>query len=317
MTKDEIYKLIQVFLNNPPVVIWGSGATIAYGLPSMDELNKILKDKYDFFDKTNTNLEEELGKPKYEPMLNEIRKTIWDYIYEKDNLILNDTLMNPQNYTGIKILVEKFTQPHPHVFNIITTNYDRVLENIISINNCNFTDGFSGRMLSAFDEELFQTKTEAAFINLIKVHGSLNWFEVDGQTRYFNKNEIYEPQIIPPGKNKYRQAFSDPYRSLIQISDKKINNSKSLLVIGFGFNDEHITPKITNQIRKGIPIVIISKKITDTTKEELTNALCYLTLEEENESKTKMVYKKKNDKEEHTEIIDGSLWKLDKFMEAL
>ena len=41
MTKDEIYKLIQVFLNNPPVVIWGSGATIAYGLPSMDELNKI------------------------------------------------------------------------------------------------------------------------------------------------------------------------------------------------------------------------------------------------------------------------------------
>lgn len=115
MTKDEIYKLIQVFLNNPPVVIWGSGATIAYGLPSMDELNKILKDKYDFFDKTNTNLEEELGKPKYEPMLNEIRKTIWDYIYEKDNLILKDTLMNPQNYNGIKILVEKFTQPHPHV----------------------------------------------------------------------------------------------------------------------------------------------------------------------------------------------------------
>ena len=66
-----------------------------------------------------------------------------------------------------------------------------------------------------------------------------------------------------------------------------------------------------------IKSVIISKKITDTTKEELTNALCYLTLEEENESKTRMVYKKKNDKEEHTEIIDGSLWKLDKFMEAL
>ena len=57
--------------------------------------------------------------------------------------------------------------------------------------------------------------------------------------------------------------------------------------------------------------------VTKSTKEELTNALCYLTLEEENESKTKMVYKKMNDKEEHTEIIDGSLWKLDKFMEAL
>lgn len=317
MTKDEIYKLIQGFLNNPPVVIWGSGATIAYGLPSMDELNEILKEKYEFFDKTNKNLEEELGKSKYEPMLNDIRKTIWNHIYEKDNFILNDILTNPKKYNGIKELVEKFTQPHPHVFNIITTNYDRVLENIISINNFSFTDGFSGRMLSVFNEELFQTKAEIAFINLIKVHGSLNWFELDGQTRYFRKNETYDPQIIPPGKNKYRQAFSDPYRNLIQISDKKINNSKSLLVIGFGFNDEHITPRITNQIRKGIPIVIVSKKITDTTKEELKNALCYLTLEEVNETKTKLVYKKINDIEEHTEIIEGSLWKLDNFMEAL
>ena len=77
MTKDETYKLIQKFLKDPPVVIWGSGATICYGLPSMNDLNNALKKKYVFFDKSNTNLEEELGKDKYEPYLAEIRKTIW------------------------------------------------------------------------------------------------------------------------------------------------------------------------------------------------------------------------------------------------
>ena len=90
MTKDETYKLIQDFLKEPPIVIWGSGATIAYGLPSMDELNNVLKTKYDFFDKSNTNLEEELGNPKYESRLNDIRKTIWNHVYEKDNSILCD-----------------------------------------------------------------------------------------------------------------------------------------------------------------------------------------------------------------------------------
>ena len=36
--KTEIFRLIQKFLKKPPVIIWGSGATIPYGLPSMDDL---------------------------------------------------------------------------------------------------------------------------------------------------------------------------------------------------------------------------------------------------------------------------------------
>ena len=90
-----------------------------------------------------------------------------------------------------------------------------------------------------------------------------------------------------------------------------------MLVIGFGFNDEHITPRITNKIRNGIPIVVITKEITSTTKEELKKATSYLTLEESEGNKTKITYKKINEKNEHVEIIDGSLWKLDNFMEAL
>lgn len=317
MTEDEIYKLIQYFLKNPPVVIWGSGATIAYGLPSMNDLNDVLKSKYDFFDKANNNLEEELGKEKYQDHLSEIRKTIWSCIKEKDEIILQDILTNYNKYNGIRLLIEKFTEPHPHVFNIITTNYDRVLEDVMSINNYSYTDGFSGRLLSSYQESIFKNTSDTPFINLIKVHGSLNWFKINGETRYFNCNSKYEPKIIPPGKNKYQQAFSEPYRNLIQISDKAIKDSKSLLLVGFGFNDEHITPRITERIHKGIPIVMLTKNITPTAKGQLKFATCYLAIEENSAKKTKITYKKQSDNKEFIEIIDGSLWKLDNFMEAL
>ena len=41
--KDKVCKVVQKFLKDPPVIIWGSGATIPYGLPSMDDLKKSLQ----------------------------------------------------------------------------------------------------------------------------------------------------------------------------------------------------------------------------------------------------------------------------------
>lgn len=319
MTKNEVYKLIQTFLKDPPVIIWGSGATIGYGLPSMDSLNEILKSKHSFFNKTNTNLEEELGKSKYEKHLPKIRKTIWEAIEEKDKIVLENMLHKPETFKGIKCLVEKFLDSHPNMLNIITTNYDRVLENVLSLNNIAFTDGFSGRNLSLFDEDSFLfskvPKNLHSFVNIIKVHGSLNWFNINGDIRYYPTLSD-EPEIIPPGKNKYRQAYSEPYRNLIQIADKIIKNSKSLLVVGFGFNDEHLTPRVTEQIRKGVPIIILTKNITGSTKKQLEGASCYLGMEEAAANKTRILIKQKKNDTESIEEIDGSLWQLNNFMEV-
>ena len=319
MTKDSLYKLIQEFLKEPPVVIWGSGATIDYKMPSMSNLLNMLKKQFDFFDDKCTNLEEELGKDNYNQHMLKIRKAIWHHIAREDEKIPKDILSNPNKYKGIRRLIEKFTEPHPYIFNIITTNYDRVLENVMASNAIPFTDGFAGRLLSLYDENLFSNNKKGPFVNLVKVHGSLNWFEIDREIRYYNSRPSVkcEPKIIPPGKNKYRQAFSEPYRSLIQKSDEIIKESKSLLVVGFGFNDEHLTPRITTQINKGVPIVILTKKITPSTRGQLKIASRYLALEECAKGKTKIYFKKASGDQETVEKIDGSFWKLDEFMEAL
>ena len=80
MDIDEIYQTIQEYLKVPPLVIWGSGATIGFGLPSMSKLKDEIGKALPTFDKTCTDLEAELGKDKYEADLPQIRKII-RYLY--------------------------------------------------------------------------------------------------------------------------------------------------------------------------------------------------------------------------------------------
>ena len=312
--KSTIFFTIQKMIEKPPVIIWGSGATIPFGLPSMQDLNKMLSEKVKDFDGSNNNLEEELGKEKYLKILPEIRQIIWDIINKADRKILSDLLSNKDKYTGVLALIKKFLEPHPQNINIITTNYDRLLEYVMTYHNINFTDGCSGRVLSAFNEDIFKDKN---IVNLIKVHGSLNWGKIDNEIRYtdiFNKN--IEPVIIPPGKNKYQETYHSPYRELIQYSDKVIKKADSFFAIGFGFNDEHITPRIINKINSGTPIVLITRTITQTADKELKNAKNYVLLEKSDTDNTK-VRIRQNGENPTSSFLDKDYWTLTKFMEDI
>lgn len=314
--KEKIFKIVQVFLRNPPLVVWGSGATISFGLPSMWKLNEKLKSVIKDFDTDNDNLEIELGKDKYQDKMPEIKKVIWEEINEADKVVLDKiTTNNTSDFEGIKLMVEKFIEAHPQVLNIVTTNYDRVLEYTMSYHNVSYTDGFNGKVLSSFNENLFKTKN---IVNLIKVHGSLNWFNVEGDIRYVNSCfDKHTPQIIAPGKSKYQEAYNSPYRELIQKADSAIKEASSFLVVGFGFNDEHLTPKIKYQVKRGIPIVLITKKITDNTIEELKDAEKYILFEEVSVGKTNVIYKNSKSETEQKDELEGDFWQLTKFMEIL
>lgn len=313
--KEKVFTIIQNYLKTPPVIIWGSGATVPFGLPSMNTLNGILKDNISEFDKDCDNLEVELGKEKYHEVMPQIRNIIWHAISTVDNEVLQKLLTsNSDDFNGIKKLVEKISDAHPKVTNIVTTNYDRIIENVLSFHGIPFTDGFLGKELSLFDENLFSSKN---IVNIVKVHGSLNWFDFGGEIRYLQNNiESSVPQIICPGKNKYQEAYKSPYRELIQKSDLFINSADSFLVVGFGFNDEHLTPRIKSKIKKGTPIVVITKIISETCLIELESAEKYVLLEEDGDDKTKITVKERNS-EKQIIIIEGNFWSLNNFIEII
>ncbi|MCZ0931883.1 MAG: SIR2 family protein [Oligoflexia bacterium] len=262
--KSEIFKIVQKFLKDPPVIIWGSWATIPYGLPSMNDLKKCLKSELEGL-KEDTNLEIELGKIDDQNKIDKIKKIIRNEIFKKDLECLKKSIEDHSYFKAIEDIIKKFYKAHPQKIDIITTNYDCILEYTLSNAKYSFTDGFTGRALANFNSKAFKTKN---IINLIKVHGSLNWF-FDKNRRIFylpsknNFNNLKYAMVLPAGKNKHSETFEEPYRTLITKSDSAIEQASSFLAIGFGFNDEHLTPKIDNKIKENTPIVIISKKATN------------------------------------------------------
>ena len=315
--KDKIFSTIQKFLKNPPVIIWGSGATVSYGLTTMSDLNNELKNVIDCFNPSDENLEIELGKPEYDKKMPEIRKAIWNSVNKADQSVrIKLTNSEYSVFDPIKDMIKKIQSAHPQVVNVVTTNYDRVLEHVLGFYDIPFTDGFGSHEFNQFNNNLFLTSN---MINIIKVHGSLNWFRIDGSVRnLLTDYENTEPVIISPGKNKFREAYNSPYRDLIQKSDNLIINASSLFVVGFGFNDEHLTPKIKEKVNSGTPLVLITKEVTDSCREELEAAQKYVLLQANDRTGQTLVSLKsgKNDSEEKL-VIDGDYWQLSSFMEVL
>lgn len=315
--KDIVFKMVQEYLCTTPLVIWGSGATVPCGLPTMGCLAKYLKDILLPDLEVETNLEAVLGESKYESMQSEIKHRIWEYINTYDIKFLESLSSGDVDtyVAAIGKLLEKFTFAHPRKLDIVTTNYDRVLEYVCSLNSMCYADGTGLSDLSVFDSNRFQN---AKCVNIIKVHGSLSWFEVDGDVRSLSKGMgKASPVIIIPGKNKYRESSQIPYRELIQKSDNAVGSAKSFLSIGFGFNDEHITPEIIKSVNKGAPIVVVTMRVSESCRTALKKASQYVLIESSsvNDDESLVTIKQKGLPDIKEFVMVGRYWSLPKFME--
>lgn len=297
--RNELFGMAQKYLKPCPLIIWGSGATIPFGMPSMDDLKMQLEIQGD------RNLEELLSEITDEKERQLYEEKIFKIINKKDADFRELLSKNIPPIRHIKALIDHFYEPHPQLINIITTNYDCILEYLLSYNDLPYSDGFSGKEFSQFDKSNFKTKKH---INLYKVHGSLRW---SGE-RYSYYNDSMDG--IFPSNQKYQKASQEPYRTIITEADQAISNVKCFLCIGFGFNDEHITPKIETAIANRKPIVVIAKKATESAIAKLKEASNYILVEESEQGKTKFTYKDHDQKEK---VFEGDYWQLEQFNQVL
>ena len=344
MTSDELALVVQDCLKEPPMIIWGSGATVPCGLPRMSDLGESVKKKKKIqgLDVTHLDVEhfeEELGKEEYqknEKFMEDVRRLIWLCVHRADHKVVELTLDalkkagkansdSAQHHpTAIHRMMETFMSAHPRLLNIVTTNYDRVLEYVAAVHKIPFSDGTTGRALSSFDQKNFVKKDG---VNIIKVHGSLSWFTKDGRFVCCDRLRAkFDPCIIIPGRGKYKDAFQIPYRELLQQADAAIAQAKSFFAYGFGFHDEHVTPEIRKRVQAGVPIVVVAKDISTECIQELSSATKYVLIAESFEGD-----KKKTESREETRVrirgfargenqeleVNGSFWKLSEFMDLL
>ena len=323
--------LLQGYLENSPLIVLGSGASMPYELPSMgglaDEIKKsdtVISDpNYNAFCTAvdNSGLEGAIDAVHLLPeTLREIRRVVWETVNEKDCLYFDQHPIDPP--TALVELIRKVLAPTPNKVSIVTTNYDRLAEYAADGAGATTVTGYEGSLIKKLElpSSLLKTRRTRArerVVDIWKVHGSLDWFQApDGTSvalplaRTIPNN--FQPLIIPPGKEKYSSTHDEPYRTIIAEADNAFVQAGAYLCVGYGFNDEHIQPKLLTQISKGKPIVILARTMTPACKKHIVEAEVskYLIFEFADSTHTK-VYGKGWE-----EVYEGQYWLLDNFMKV-
>lgn len=323
--------LLQGYLENSPLIVLGSGASMPYELPSMgglaDEIKKsdtVISDpNYNAFCTAvdNSGLEGAIDAVNLLPeTLREIRRVVWETVNEKDCLYFDQHPIDPP--TALVELIRKVLAPTPNKVSIVTTNYDRLAEYAADGAGATTVTGYEGSLIKKLElsSSLLKTRRTRArerVVDIWKVHGSLDWFQApDGTSvalplaRTIPNN--FQPLIIPPGKEKYSSTHDEPYRTIIAEADNAFVQAGAYLCVGYGFNDEHIQPKLLTQISKGKPIVILARTMTPACKKHIVEAEVskYLIFEFADSTHTK-VYGKGWE-----EVYEGQYWLLDNFIKV-
>ncbi len=285
ITLEQIAKHAQKYTERRPVFILGCGTSIPHGLPSMEELADSIISKVDskgeewtkFKTKLSelNNLEQALQAVDLsETQLENVIRQTWELTSKKDKIVFNDLLSSIKSLP-LTALFQHFLRTANPQIHVITTNYDRLAEYAADKADAKITTGFTSGWIQRFVacglEKRIISKTirYQGNVNILKVHGSLDWFlsplkQPVGIPLVPKIPKDYLPLIITPGNTKYHEVLTkEPFRSVLLQTDQIINAASCFLCIGYGFNDDHVQPQIINRVfNSKIPIVILTKELT-------------------------------------------------------
>lgn len=312
MSTDELYKIIQDCTNRIPLIVLGSGASVPWGLPSMWTLGDHLKSTITFTDPddikqfeqfkvkfdTCGDLEQTLNELQLRPdVLREIVIKTWELVSGADLSAYNRIISGTEPFPLAQLL-SHFLQTAGRKVTMITTNYDRIGEYAAGIAKAFICNGFSSNLIGHFSDLIHQANfaTARGFsgqVNIWKVHGSLDWYKSSAGISYQlpMRSEVppdFVPSIVTPGISKYSETHGEPYRTIITQADREIESATGFLCIGYGFNDEHVQPKLITQIKNGKPIIVITKELTEKTKSSIIANRCknYVLIEQDKDQPT-------------------------------
>jgi hypothetical protein len=287
-TYENLANQAQKYLANHPVVVLGSGATIPYGLPSMSDLATLLLKEIDGknppgwidFSK-QLNLNNDLEKTLNDVQLPEetvevLVSTTWKIISSYDLEFFNQLLARQFEFPLANLFRYLLTTAGSHI-HVVTTNYDRLAEYAANYIEAYVSTGITTGWLQRFNPTSVEAEScpklgYQGHVNLLKVHGSLDWFrDVNGNILGIPLvGEIphdMHPLVVTPGTMKYREVHKDPFRTIMSASDTILRNASCFLCVGYGFNDEHVQPILVNRVRKNdIPLVLVTKQLSESTR---------------------------------------------------
>lgn len=164
---------------------------------------------------------------------------------------------------------------------IVTTNYDRLAEVAVEEAGLGVDTMFIGRFAGSLNEResklsfcrnVTYKKPNITYHYLpraviYKPHGSLDWYLRNGRPVCYSGDlkEVVR-LIITPGQNKFRNGYESPFDHHRAKANNAIDRASRFLLLGYGFNDDHLETHLSPSIRAGKPTLMLARTLTPNAK---------------------------------------------------
>lgn len=304
---EEILKELQDLVRSCPTLIVGSGHSCTYGLPSMKDIgNYLLKnlpsllaesDSSQLWERIKNYIAEDFeeGLNRLSPrdngvdeLLQAVRRLITQLFRERcsateKGFLSNGVLDNPEQIPLFRLIKKIYggCSPNAAGIDVITTNYDTLIELLSDAGGLSVQTGFRGHSFREFSPDTLtdplysqrivsekgKVKKDyivAQSVRILKPHGSVNWIIERGRAvEMLTYGDPYEGALVVPGPFKYREALVNSLFDQIRaIMNSVLKSTPAVMAIGFGFNDDHLQNVLKDRLRSEMPMLILTKDWT-------------------------------------------------------
>ena len=315
MDRNDLHQRIQDHFTDGLVTIVGSGLSAAEGIPGMAALGMHLLAEIPKRIGSDINREWTviaaqldakvdlesalLGHPPSPALEVHIGAVTAEMILRAESSIIAEVITGDRQLRFTRLLGHML-KPNTGI-PVITTNYDRLIEIAAEMAELGVDTLFLGQHCGKLNPKesamsfcrgtrQYRKTVHLSYakrMTLLKPHGSLDWFRHnDGPIRCPLSLDL--PRlIITPGLNKFAAGYERPFDSHRERANKEIDRAARFLIVGYGFNDNHLETHLSNQLKNGRPTLVLTRGLTDNAKrliDECTGMMVLSASEEPNEA---------------------------------
>jgi hypothetical protein len=290
----DLKKRIQTHLSDGLVTIVGSGLSAAEGIPDMKSLADHLVAVISLSAKhpsqplwktiskalcAGNNLENTLLEHPPDAHLERlIVETTAGFIGAAEATIFEQVFSGSRTLR-FALLLDHILKPATGL-PVITTNYDRLIELAAESSGLGVDSLFTGLRAGKLDPDksrLGQCRAVverrvsgrrrpilqyAPHIRILKPHGSLDWYRGAHGPVACSFHLSLPRMIITPGLNKYRSGYDPPFDAHRDRANREIDNASRYLIIGYGFNDEHLQTHLEPRLHEGKHALLVTRSLS-------------------------------------------------------
>jgi hypothetical protein len=228
------------------------------------------------------NLEQSLTEAALPPRTKSlIQRAVGDYVARIDGELRDDVLTGRKRWVGESLLdaLGRRLPPLNPRLNVVTSNYDMLIEYSCARNGLRYTSGHVGEMIRAWNLQQAQddltrpvgagqtgksghVREALPRVELHKVHGSINWFWDPKTSRRLECDlwaqeapEDLERVVAAPGEQKF-ESYANNIDVAARARDAEAK-AMAFLMIGYSFNDAHLHGAIRERVRQNSGALLV------------------------------------------------------------